>query len=256
MRERTYALPLFIGALLLALLFFVLGRMGILGFFTNTVQTIFLPVGQMVIQQNKTSVTALQKENITLSQQLATYNQLAADNKALRDQFQSQTISSQTLIPVQVVGMPGTIPNVSFPERLIIHAGKKDGVGVGESVIADSMLVGIVSQVTDFFAEVQVISSRGSSYSVKDSSTGAIGVARGQGSGEILMDNVQLADTLKPGDIIVSLGSQDVHGKGMLPNVIIGKIVSVDKNPSNLFQTARIVPLIAFDRLSTVFVSK
>jgi len=228
-----------------------------MGFFTNSVQAILFPVGQFFHSQSvalSPKTTALQQENTTLRKQLADMNGLRADNAALRDQFQTANPVSNTLLPVHVVGMGDAIPNMSFPQRLVIHAGKKEGITVGNIVVVKNEAVGDIVMVSDHFSVVRLVSSKESSFAAVTSATGAIGVAKGSGSGDITLDNVLLSQQLQVGDMVVTKGSQDISGKGFPEGLIIGKITSIDKNPSSLFQKARVVPLTSFDHLSMVFV--
>lgn len=259
MHEKTYFLPVFLISICLVFCLIFLGQFGFLGFFTSSVQNVFFPLGQL-LHSKTVSLTSqtnqLQEENKNLREQLANKNAVSADNAALRDQFETTNPSPQQLLPVAVVGMPNGIPNISFPETLIIHAGSKEGIENGSVVVVKNEVVGVVSTVSLHFSVVQLVASRQSSFPAKTLQTGAIGVARGNGNGDIVMDNVLLSQNLQNNDTVVTKGSQDLSGKGLPPDLVVGKIVSIDKNPSSLFQKARLIPLIAFDRLTVVFVIK
>ncbi|HSD98797.1 MAG TPA: rod shape-determining protein MreC [Patescibacteria group bacterium] len=260
MRERKYLFPVFLFCLAAVFFLFILGRFGALFFLENSIQTVIFPLSSFARNQTTQKLlpkpTSIQEENVKLNRQVAALAQLAADNKALRDQFQTENPTSQELLPAIVVGMPGAIPNISFPETLILDKGLSDGIRLDEAVVDTNQLIGTITQISDHFSLVTLITSTKSSLSVKDVQTGAIGVAKGQGNGVLLMDNVLLSDTLHANDFVASLGSQNLSGKGVVPGLILGKIVSVDKKPSNLFQSAQVTPLIAFDRLSRVFIVK
>jgi rod shape-determining protein MreC len=257
MHEKTYFLPVFVMCLVFVFFIVFLGRFGVLGFFTNSVQNVFFPFGQLLHSQSvisSSTVESLQKENANLRKQLVDIHALQADNAALRDQFETTVPSTNTLLPVQVVGMGNAIPNISFPENIIIHAGKKERVNSGNVVIVKNEVVGSVAAVSDHYSVVQLVSSKQSSFPAITSASQAIGVAKGNGNGDIILDNVLLSQYLQVNDTVVTKGNQDIQGKGFPPDLLIGKIVSVDKNPSSLFQKARILPLISFDQLTTVFV--
>lgn len=70
----------------------------------------------------------------------------------------------------------------------------------------------------------------------------------------MILDNVLLSETLKVGDVVLTNGDIDQNGKGLPPDLIVGKITSVDKNPSALFQKADVVSFVDFSKLSTLFV--
>lgn len=259
MRDKGYLLPFFIFSLTCVFLIIFLAKIQLLNFVNSSVQSVFFPLGMLWqsggISKNTNTLDSVKKENADLREQLAAKTQLIADDKALRDQFQVLTPPTRQLLPVKVVGMPSVIPHLSFPETIIINAGENDGITNGLAVIVGNELIGILTKTTLHYGVVQLISSKQSSFSVKVASS-AFGVLKGQGNGDMLIDNVLLSDQIKINDSITSVGSQNEFGKGIPPDLVIGKIVSVDKNPTNLFQKARAVPLILFDSLQTVFVLK
>lgn len=256
MQKKTYILPLtlFVLAIIFCLLF--ISSKGWLRFFENTLQLSFFPIGKIFHQEesSKNEIEKLKAEIDELNQKLAQQQKVESDNKALRDQFENSTLPTTSLLPAYVVGQPSVIPNVIFPEELIIDKGEKMGVRKGMVVVVKDNAVGQVTQTSGYFAKVTLTSSKNFALSGKDMATGAVGVIKGQGSGNILFDAVLLSDTLHVGDLIVSQGSQDISGKGFPPNIIIGKITGVEKNPSALFQQAQVAPLLNLSSLSTVFV--
>ena len=58
---------------------------------------------------------------------------------------------------------------------------------------------------------------------------------------------------LQKGDLVVSKGDVS-RGVQVPPNLVIGKIISVNKQTSNLFQTAQVQSLVDVSRLERVFV--
>ena len=116
--------------------------------------------------------------------------------------------------------------------------------------------MGKISEVNYGFSKVSLLTNSSFSTTAKDLSTNAMGVAKGQGGGELILDNVVLSQDLKVGDLIVTKGDMDISGIGILPNLIIGKISSINKNPSSLFQIAKVKTLVNFSDLSKVFIVK
>lgn len=258
MQDKKQFLPIFFISLAFVLLLFLLGRIGALNFFVSLTQESIFPFAQMIhatsAKEDTTQMGKLQKENTLLSEQLVQMRALQSDNQALRDQFATTNPSSQKLLPAQIVGFGDAVVNESYPENLIIRAESVDGVRKGMVVVIKNELVGIINNVSEKYANILLVSNKQNSFSVKDTSTNALGVMRGTGSGQIEMDNVLLSDTIKRDDLIVTVGNQTVDGNGFPPGLLIGKIVSVNKNPSSLFQNASVVPLVSFDHLTQVFV--
>lgn len=258
MQYKTYFLPLFFLCLGVVFFLLLLGRFGLLSFVENSVQDVFFPLSIMVrshtVLPQSSKLQALETENARLQEKITALSQLQGDNQALRDQFQTTTPAPTQLLPATVVGMDSAIPNISFPQSLIVNKGSSDGVTVGMPLVLKNELLGSITQTSSHFAKVLLITSGQTSLSVRDQTTGALGVAKGQGNGEILVGNIVLSDTIHVGDTIVTLGSQTLSGNGIMPGLILGKVISVDKEPSSLFQTAEVVPFTAFDHLMNVFI--
>lgn len=203
--------------------------------------------------QNTTQVT-LSQENAALRSQLLNTTKLQQDNTALRDQFALLSHASQTLLPSYIIGMPGFFPGLASPEDFILDVGKKDGVATGDSVVSRANLLGIIIKTSDHAALVQLVTNKATSFTAKTVGSNVQGVLTGQGNGIMVLGNVLLSQTLTVGDTVVTSGSQNLSGQGFAPNLLVGKITSVAKNPSSLYQSASVVPLIPFANLSLVFV--
>ncbi len=260
MHQRVSFVPIFLLSLGFVLFIFLLGRLGFFGFFTNSMQAVFFPFGSLVRQEvvkavsTPSELTTLQEENTKLREQLVTLKQLQSDNVALRDQFQTVAPAPQQLLPARVVGMPNVVPNVTFPDAFIINVGQKEGVKKGDVVVVGNELLGSITAISAHYATVALITSPQSNFSAQTVNTNARGIARGQGNGELIIGNVLLSDTLQVGDTVITTGGQNASGAGFPPNLVVGKIVNVDKNPSSLFQDARVVPLVTLTTVENVFV--
>lgn len=252
MTRRQILLPVFILCILLSIviILFVSDGKGYIQTIFSGPQTVLLHLTQFFsIPTNK-----LQKENADLTVKLAKMNLIKGDNASLHDQFLTPNPAHQNLLPSQIVGMPSFMPGVSMPENYIIHVGKKENVYINAPIIFKDNLVGRVIQTEDHFSKVLLVSNKSMSFSAKTSETQASGIIRGAGNGAIVFDNILLSDSLKVGDVVVTSGEEDINGKGFPPDLIVGKITSVEKNPSNLFQKASIAPLLDFRKLTNVFV--
>lgn len=200
------------------------------------------------------SQKSLEEENSRLKKQLVNQKELERENKALKDQFRGEWVESTQLLPAQIVGAPSFLPTITIPEKLVISRGSRDGVEIGNGVIIQNSIVGKISKVSYSLSEVQLISDKRSRFTVKTNQTQALGIVKGTGSSDLLMDNVVLSDTLQKGDIVVTMGDMEESGKGFPPNLIVGTITSVEKKPSALFQTARVESNVDFAKLSLIFI--
>lgn len=201
-------------------------------------------------------IEALKKENKNLREQLLDQTLLLQDLAALRDQFQITKPSSVFLLPARVVGMPSFIPGVSLPEQLTLDKGSYDGVLLGQAVVVGDNLLGEISAVSDSLSLVRLVYNAKTSFAGRILARGALGVVKGKGGGKMLLENVLLSEELTESDIVVTVGDSDEKANGFPSNLIVGKITSIEKKPSALFQTATIKSLIDFTKLTTVFVYK
>ena len=135
-----------------------------------------------------------------------------------------------------------------------MNKGEKDGVRVELTVVYKDNLVGKIIKVSDYSSKVILITNPRFSVTSQVLSNKALGIVKGQGGGEMILDNVVLSQIIKKDEFVVTRGDVNEQEIGILPNLIIGKIVSVNKNPSDLFQTAKVKSLLDFTNLSKVFI--
>ncbi|OGH02234.1 MAG: hypothetical protein A2798_03880 [Candidatus Levybacteria bacterium RIFCSPHIGHO2_01_FULL_37_17] len=237
-----------------AVLIIVVSKFNLLNLATGVVQNVFAPAQTTLRNIFVKDESSAKQENLELASKLVEQQKLISDNKALKDQFQTVKVNSTYLIPAKIVGSPSFVPGLSVPEEFIINLGTEDGVKAGQAVVYKDNLVGIIKKANNSFSKVILVSASSFSLTAKTLSDSASGVARGKGGGQIIFENVLLSQRIAKDDLVVSRGSINQEGEGTAPNLIIGKIVSVNKAPSSLFQSAKIMPLIDFHALSTIFV--
>lgn len=262
MQKRKSFLGIFILFLALSLLILASSRITLLKPIDSLTKAIFSPFQSLTygISSKLTNLTTsseikkLSDENKALTKKIVDQKKLEADNKALRDQFQITNPRSTNLVPAQIVGAPGFLPGISVPEKIILNRGEKDGVRVGNAVIFKDNLVGRVVKTSSYLSTVLLITNSSSSFTATTLETNSSGVVKGQGGGEIILDNVLLSENLKKGDIVLTKGDIDQDTVGFPTNMIVGKITSVSKKPSDLFQKAEVTSLIDFVKLSDVFI--
>lgn len=201
----------------------------------------------------------LSKDVARLATSIVNQDVLVRENKALQDQFKTPGISTAKLLPARIVGSPGFIPGVSSAFVLILDKGQDDKVMTGDAVVYKNHLIGRVTRVSSSRSVVDLVTSQSSSFTARTAPLdakrqSAVGVIKGRGTKDMILDNVVLSETLKTSDIVVTNGSVDEEGNGLPPDLIVGKVVSVEKKSSALFQTAQIARIIDPTSLSTAFV--
>lgn len=262
MQKKRSFFSYFFVFLFLSLLLFFSSKVSFLRPVNSFAQSIFAPVQSLTygIFSAVTSIGSaskikiLQEENRILIKKLADLKKVEGDNKALQDQFQTANIKSTNLLPAGVVGAPGFLPGVSVPEALILNRGESDGVKIGQAVIYKDNLIGRVVKTSKYLSSVLLITNSSSSFIASSLETNAQGIVKGKGEGELIFDNILLSETLKKDDLVITKGDINQKGEGFPSGLIIGKIASVSKNASDLFQKAEVKQLVDLTKLNTIFI--
>jgi rod shape-determining protein MreC len=250
--------PIFVGLLVLSLLIFFFSQRGWLNGVTGVLQTIILPIQRssfvLFHRDDKSELAKLKNENRDLRIQLVKVAALEKDNQALRDQFAQTNPPSEILLSAFVVGMPTFLPGASLVDEVIIDRGSDDKVQLGSIVVFKDNLIGKVVKISPRLSVVDLFNHKGITFTAETVKTSALGISQGAGGGKMVLGNVLLSDTLQTGDIVVTKGDVDAGGKGFPPQLVVGKIVSVNKKTSALFQTAEVESLVDVTKLKMVFV--
>lgn len=248
--------------LIFSFILVVLGNLGWLGPIKDPLEKIIIPAEKttytltsFISQKTVSLLTTFQKdekiqklvdERILLLSQLADQEKLRQENIALKEQLgiQLPMVGKTPLREAKVIGQS------TF---LILDQGVEEGVSVGDIVVTKNILIGKISQTSTNLSRATLLSSAKSTVKAHTLTTKAVGVVRGDSSGNIIFDNVTLEETLAVDDVVITAGDLDGTGGGFPPNLMVGKIVSVEKKESSLFQKAKIEQAVDLSRLSTVF---
>jgi rod shape-determining protein MreC len=173
-------------------------------------------------------------------------NELEKDNQALHDQFATTSPEPQKLLPADVIGIQGS--------SLFIDKGSSDNLKNGGVVVFENNVIGKITRVTPHISQVTLLSDSSTSFTAQTAKTAANGIVSAIDGGTIIFGNVILSDKLEKNDLVVTKGDEDLQGNGYPPQLIVGKIISVDKQASSLFQTAQIESLVDLSQVRIVFV--
>lgn len=247
MKQVKAGFSIFVLLLFISLLLFFFSQNPLIG----VLQMITLPIQRMMFSASSpiianTSMQQLQEENDQLRQQLAQLQEIKSDDTALHDQFKTTTPVPQKLLPADVVGLQ--------QNALIIDKGQNDDVNVGDVIVFKNNLIGIVGKITPHLSLVTLLSDSSTSFTAETTKTVTEGIIKSEDGGVVTLDNVILSDKLEKDDIVVTKGDQNLQGQGYPPHLVVGKIVSVDKQASSLFQSAKVASLVNISDLKMVFV--
>lgn len=193
----------------------------------------------------KEELAALTEENTLLQQDKYELNELRA-LFAMDEQY-----GEYNKVGARIIGRD----TGNWYSTFIIDKGENEGLSVDMNVIAEGGLVGRITSVGPIWAKVTSVISDNSSVSGMTLSTGdnlmVLGDLKLMATGCITFS--QLLDgknAVKEGDKVVTSDISDKY----LPNILIGYISSINKDPNNLTKSGLLVPAVDFEHLGEVLV--
>jgi rod shape-determining protein MreC len=141
-----------------------------------------------------------------------------------------------------------------FDERVVIAAGRNDGIQQETPIMTSLGLVGSVTQVTGGTALVTLLTDESSAVQARDTKTGATGIVQhGQGEGSLIMDGVTKDLRVSRGDVIVTAGTRSKQYPSLFPaDIPIGIVISVGQSDTALYKQIQIQPFVDFSSLDAV----
>lgn len=205
---------------------------------------------QETIESLEEQIDALERENESL-------REIAGEYQLLLDLFEQQQDSPQfDRVLARVVARD---PSPTF-RSFVIDKGAADGVFVGMPVESARGLVGQVFRTTENLAQVILITDNTSSVPARLGQSRATGVVHGGGVGGVLtMDWIDLEAQINLGDPVLTSGLVGDSPSGMVinrfpPDLVVGRVVDVQRSEAELFQRAIVQPATDFEELELVFV--
>lgn len=252
-RRKRIIVTLFVAGFL-SIAIFVYQGSSIVRFFQGSVQVIFSGPKSFLHSLGKkdrdSEINNLKKKVSALEQKVADYELIKKDNEALKSQFDTNGETSQSLSSAKIIGFIGESQK---PQEFVINAGISDGIAKGMTVVFQKYLIGKIHEVTNNYSVVMTPYNPKFQVLARLAETNANGIVLGR-SDLLLFDGVLITDELKKGGIITTKGEVDKNGIGVVPDIIIGKIVSISKRETAPFQSAQLEPLIDYAKLTNVFV--
>jgi rod shape-determining protein MreC len=200
------------------------------------------------------SKRALEADNATLKQQLL--NQASAaqsfplvkqENAQLRallnieSHFQGAAVAAEVLYS-------GRDP---FAQKVFVDKGDRAGIEPGQAVIDELGVVGQVTRVFPYMAEVTLVTDKDHAVPVKVERSGLRSVMFGTGTGRLpelrfLSPNAEI----QQGDRLVTSGIDGTYPAGLL----VAEVVSVERETGQIFARVSCKPLAGADRSAHVLI--
>ncbi len=217
---------------------------------TGTV-TEFVDLDALSREELRTMVDNLSQENAQLREQLVEYNNAVKENEQLKQQLQiTEEQPENTLRAATVIGRD---PNDVF-YGFSIDKGTLSGISVGDPVITDQGLVGVVSQAYATTSKVTTLLSEEISVAAVAPSRGESGVIASDttsaSAGLLRLSYLSSNTQVQQGDIVATSGAGGTYPK----DIIIGQVQSVQKSERDISYYAVVKPYQDLTSVQEVFV--
>ncbi len=137
-----------------------------------------------------------------------------------------------------------------YARRVIVDKGQQDRVIAGQPVIDDLGIVGQVTRVFPFLAEVTLITDKEQAVPVQVVRTGMRSVVFGLGNGELELRFVPLNADIQNGDLLVTSGLDGIFP----PGFPVARVVRIESDTTYTFAQIRCSPVAAVEHFSEVMV--
>ncbi|MFC1700551.1 rod shape-determining protein MreC [Patescibacteria group bacterium] len=263
MAKKSLLKPIILSILIISLLIFVNGRgwidkpkdyfFNLIGpvqnFFYSTFSDAHSSISFFV------SLKSVMEENIELRDEnqlvlgkLVQFNEVVRENEILKEQLNLSIDEERQLVLASIIGQD----LYGDSKHLFINRGSKDGIEDKMAVVASgNILIGKVVEAMDSFSKVQLITDGNIRVNAIIQGSEIIGLVHGE-EGNIIIDFISQGENIEDDDFVITSGLAGVFPMGLL----IGKIKKVVSNDAQVFQKAKIDPIINFLTLKKVFVIK
>ncbi len=207
-----------------------------------------LVAGPEDLQEAQAEIDSLQAQLAAAQREIEELREIESEYQLLQDLFNRRREAPELQgITATIIGQD-TSPVF---RSIIIDKGSDDGVLVGMPVESSRGLVGQVFRTTPNSAQIILITDNISSIPARLGATRATGLVRGGGlGGAMALDWVKPEALIQVGETVFTSG---LGGK-FPQDMVIGRVVEVERREADLFQRAIIQPAVDFDSLEVVFV--
>ena len=190
-------------------------------------------VTQSAQRDENTRLRSLSLQNAAMLQK---FNALQAENAHLRELLSMRQRYTESAIAAEIL-YTGRDP---FTRKVIINKGEQHGVKAGQPVIDQIGIVGQVTRVYPWLAEVTLITDQGQAVPVLNVRNGLRAVLGGTGTdGQLELKFIPLNADFQNNDQLVTSGIDGVYPPG-LP---VAAVSAVERNAAYLFARITCKPL-------------
>ncbi len=200
----------------------------------------------------KEQIAELEQKNEELQLEVNRLTEAAIENTRLRQllNLQEELAASWDPVATKVIAYH----DESNRQTVTINSGEKDGLQIGQAVVAKEGMVGRITAVSSNTAEVLLILDKEGTVAALEQASRTPGVVEGAGLGkqELYMLHIPYDAPIAKNRTVVSSGLTDTYPAGLR----IGYITNIEVESGGLMLKATLRPFVDFDRLEEVIVLK
>jgi rod shape-determining protein MreC len=200
----------------------------------------FSPVGNFISNiknfgKIKTENEDLKAANAKLKSQLVISKDIKGQLDKLKGSLNLAGRGGFSVVAARVIGQGSAS---TFSQTITIDAGTNSGVNKDMTVIGESGLVGVVKSATSSSAIVLLMSDPTFKIGVRIAGSQQVGVLSGNGTTRYTLQLLDSTGTIKEGDVLLSLGSD--NNRPYVPGIPVGYVRDVDHSNTALVKTGTV----------------
>lgn len=189
---------------------------------------------------------SLQAAQLAAAPTLLRLEQLEAENERLR---QLLALQSREKAAGQAARILYTARD-PFARRVYLDKGQQQGLIPGQPVIDEGGIIGQITRVFPFSAEVSLVTDKNQAVPVQVQRTGQRSVTFGLGNGQVELKYIPANADVQVGDMLVTSGLDGVY----LPGFPVAKVIHVERDSAYAFARIIAAPLAAVESHTVVMV--
>ncbi|MER7106134.1 rod shape-determining protein MreC [Streptomyces sp. NPDC000229] len=218
----------------------------------NSVASAVNPVGNAIAAvrdsgERHNRIAALERENAALKAKLGSDDRNRSRVRELDNLLKKAGAGQYGIKAAEVIAIGAA---QGFSWTVTIDAGANDGIKRDMTVINGDGLVGRVTTVGPGTATVLLASDPDFTVGTRLEKSDELGFATGQGDRPLSVQLLNGKAKVKPGDRLVTFGSQ--ADKPFVPGVPVGEVIRVDPSTGNLTRNIFVRPYAGFSKLDIV----
>lgn len=189
---------------------------------------------------------SLQAAQLAAAPTLLRLEQLEAENERLR---QLLALQSREKAAGQAARILYTARD-PFARRVYLDKGQQQGLIPGQPVIDEGGIIGQITRVFPFSAEVTLVTDKNQAVPVQVQRTGQRSVTFGLGNGQVELKYIPANADVQVGDMLATSGLDGVY----LPGFPVAKVIHVERDSAYAFARIIAAPLAAVESHTVVMV--